>query len=205
MATLVVAIAVAAMIALGLWQLRRLHWKEALIARYSAAADLPPVAFPDRYPVTDAVLFRHASAQCPKVTGWAIEAGRSRAGTPGWRHIATCATPPGRPAVRVNLGVSDRPTAPAWAGGAVSGIITWAPQHDSLIARMLGRAPPPEPMIVAEQPAPGLAAAMPPSVADIPNNHLSYAVQWFLFAATAVVIYALALRRRMIADGGRAS
>ncbi len=30
----------------------------------------------------------------------------------------------------------------------------------------------------------------------MPNNHLSYAVQWFSFAATALIIYALALRRR---------
>jgi surfeit locus 1 family protein len=30
----------------------------------------------------------------------------------------------------------------------------------------------------------------------VPNNHLAYAVQWFLFAGVAAVIYALALRRR---------
>ena len=71
-----------------------------------------------------------------------------------------------------------------------------------MIARMWGRAVPGEPMIVADAPAPGLEASTPPSVADIPNNHLSYAVQWFLFAATATAIYMIALRRRMIADRG---
>jgi surfeit locus 1 family protein len=30
----------------------------------------------------------------------------------------------------------------------------------------------------------------------VPNNHLSYAIQWFFFATTAVVIYVLALRKR---------
>jgi surfeit locus 1 family protein len=30
----------------------------------------------------------------------------------------------------------------------------------------------------------------------VPNNHLAYAVQWFLFAAVASVIYVLALRWR---------
>ena len=35
-----------------------------------------------------------------------------------------------------------------------------------------------------------------PDPRDVPNNHLSYAVQWFLFALTAVVIYILALRKR---------
>ena len=31
----------------------------------------------------------------------------------------------------------------------------------------------------------------------MPNNHLAYAVQWFLFALTALVIYAIALRKRL--------
>jgi surfeit locus 1 family protein len=39
-------------------------------------------------------------------------------------------------------------------------------------------------------------ASAPPSPDNIPNNHLSYAVQWFLFAGIAGVIYALALRQR---------
>lgn len=39
-------------------------------------------------------------------------------------------------------------------------------------------------------------ASAPPSPDTIPNNHLSYAVQWFLFAGIAAVIYALALRQR---------
>jgi len=31
----------------------------------------------------------------------------------------------------------------------------------------------------------------------VPNNHLAYAVQWFLFALVAGVIYVIALRRRL--------
>jgi cytochrome oxidase assembly protein ShyY1 len=33
-------------------------------------------------------------------------------------------------------------------------------------------------------------------VADIPNNHLAYAVQWFVFAGVAAAIYAILLWRR---------
>tara|TARA_B100000749_G_scaffold250516_1_gene215647 strand:+ start:41 stop:217 length:177 start_codon:yes stop_codon:yes gene_type:complete len=51
-------------------------------------------------------------------------------------------------------------------------------------------------MLIARSAPPGLKPLAPPSVADLPNNHLAYAVQWFLFAAVAVVIYILALRRR---------
>jgi surfeit locus 1 family protein len=50
---------------------------------------------------------------------------------------------------------------------------------------------------VADPPLAGLAANARPDPADIPNNHWSYAVQWFLFAGTALVIYALALRKRL--------
>jgi surfeit locus 1 family protein len=41
-----------------------------------------------------------------------------------------------------------------------------------------------------------LVASAPPSPATIPNNHLNYAVQWFLFAGIAALIYFLALRQR---------
>ena len=42
----------------------------------------------------------------------------------------------------------------------------------------------------------GLDQLAPPDPRDMPNNHLSYAVQWFLFALTALVIYFLALRKK---------
>jgi surfeit locus 1 family protein len=31
----------------------------------------------------------------------------------------------------------------------------------------------------------------------IPNNHRSYAVQWFAFALIALIIYGLAVRKRL--------
>ena len=80
------------------------------------------------------------------------------------------------------MGWSTEPTNPAWTGGMVEGMI--APDSHSIIR------------LVATNPAPGLVASAPPSLDDIPNNHLAYAVQWFLFALIAAVIYALALRRR---------
>ena len=52
-------------------------------------------------------------------------------------------------------------------------------------------------MIVSDSPAPGLVRTAPPNPADIPNNHLSYAFQWFAFAAAALIIYVLALRTRL--------
>jgi surfeit locus 1 family protein len=46
----------------------------------------------------------------------------------------------------------------------------------------------------------GLEPLAAPDPANVPNNHLSYAVQWFFFAATALLIYALALRKRWRSD-----
>jgi surfeit locus 1 family protein len=51
-------------------------------------------------------------------------------------------------------------------------------------------------MLVSDRAAPGLVRSKTPSATDIPNNHRAYAVQWFLFAGVALLIYALALRRR---------
>ena len=61
---------------------------------------------------------------------------------------------------------------------------------------MAGKAPPLRLMIVSDAPAPGLAVSPLPNPSSVPNNHFSYAVQWFLFAGIAVIIYVLALRRR---------
>jgi cytochrome oxidase assembly protein ShyY1 len=70
------------------------------------------------------------------------------------------------------------------------------PSNAPLIARLFAKQPPPSPMIVSEEPAPGLAPSAQPDPSSIPNNHLSYAVQWFIFAVLALIIYGIALRQR---------
>ena len=44
--TILVALAVATMIGLGIWQLERRQQKEALLASYAAAAGKPPIGWP---------------------------------------------------------------------------------------------------------------------------------------------------------------
>ena len=51
-------------------------------------------------------------------------------------------------------------------------------------------------MLIADKPAPGLSPNEAPDLDSVPNNHLAYGVQWFLFAGVAGIIYVLALRRR---------
>src|SRR3546814_17875052 len=45
-ATLIVALAVAAMIGLGVWQLQRMTWKDGLLNSYASAQGLPSIDWP---------------------------------------------------------------------------------------------------------------------------------------------------------------
>ncbi|WP_109807767.1 SURF1 family protein [Sphingosinithalassobacter portus] len=196
--TLLVALAVAAMIALGIWQLDRRDWKLGLIERYSGNLEKPEIAFP-RPPVGERYLFRRAHGFCLRTTGWQTRAGHSVDGTTGYRQIAECATGGAEgPVLLVDMGVTSDPKAqPQWRGGPVRGVIGAAPGSESVIGSALsGKSAPILLMLVSDTPAPGLQATQPPDPASLPNNHLAYAVQWFLFAAVAVIIYLLALRRR---------
>ncbi|MDO7843975.1 SURF1 family protein [Sphingomonas immobilis] len=194
-ATILVALAVAAMIALGVWQLQRRHEKEALIVRLAQNRDLPAVAFP-RLKTDDTLLFRRATAFCLQPVSWSNEGGHDAKGGPGWRQIAQCRTGAEGPGFAVQIGIGHSPTAkPDWKGGVVRGYLAYAPDHQPIIAAAFGGAPKTL-MLVADPPLAGLGANPPADLSSVPNNHLAYAVQWFVFAAIAAIIYAVALRRR---------
>ncbi|BBD99824.1 SURF1 family protein [Sphingobium amiense] len=201
--TLVVLLAIAVMIGLGVWQLQRRGEKAQALAFAAANPARPSIAFPRLPPVDPAILFRPSSVNCLRVVGWQVEAGRAADGSTGYRHIAQCATGAEGPGVLVAIGVGQKPDdRPQWTGGPVRGWISEEPDHRALLTRIAGKAPPLRPMLIAAAAPPGLKPLAPPSVDDIPNNHLAYAVQWFFFAAVAAIIYILALRRRNIAAGG---
>ena len=201
-ATLLVLAAVAVMIGLGFWQLQRKGEKEAQLAVLQSNPSLPAIAYPPMAPVDTTLLFRPTSVNCLRVIGWQVEGGKAANGQTGFRHIAQCATGAEGPGALVNMGVDQHGDwKPTWNGGHVTGWLSEEPDHRSLFSRMLGSAPPLRPMLVSGAPASGLTAAAVPKADDVPNNHLAYAVQWFLFAGIALIIYALALRRRMKDDG----
>ena len=184
--TIVVLIAVGIMIRLGFWQIDRMHQKDALLVRYAAAesysADVQPAQFGgDR----DAVLYRHTAFTCGNVTAQLGIAGLSANGESGIAHTVQCQAPTNGASVPVNvtLGWSINPASPQWQDGPVAGIV--APMGKTGVR------------VVADPPLAGLAANARPDPKDLPNNHWSYAIQWFLFALTALVIYGLALRKRL--------
>ena len=192
-ATILVALAVASMIGLGVWQLQRRTEKLAVLKVLAANPTKPPIAFPQP-PIGDDLLFRRAGAFCLKPVSFALEG----AGAAGFRVIAQCSTGAEGPGFAVQLGTTENPHfKSSWTGGAVSGTIGHTPSDTPLIAGLFGKSPPATLMLIADTPAPGLKPNTVPSIDSIPNNHLAYAVQWFLFAAIAAIIYALALRRRL--------
>lgn len=189
--TIVVAGAVAVMIGLGIWQLQRATWKERLLTDYAAAAalaalDFDPLLGGDR-PLPP-LAFRRVLVTCAArdaLPEW--RGGRSRAGQSGYVALVPCR--PGTEGLvgrlRVNAG---------WSA---------LPQRDrrlsltGIVAGTLGADVAGEPLVLtAATPVAPLAASAPANIADVPNNHLFYAAQWFFFAGLAVLIYVLALRRR---------
>ncbi|WP_430635487.1 SURF1 family cytochrome oxidase biogenesis protein [Sphingomonas hankookensis] len=139
--TLIVLIAVAAMVALGLWQLQRRAEKAVLIARATANLDRPAQPLPRR--ITDDLLFARVTAECARVADWTMGAGRTTEGAPGYRHIAACVSPTGQ-RFRVDMGVASDPgLRPVWAGGAVAGTLSHAPGGPTLLDRLRGHAPRP--------------------------------------------------------------
>ncbi|SFP77613.1 SURF1 family cytochrome oxidase biogenesis protein [Sphingomonas rubra] len=189
--TIVVTLAVATMIALGLWQLLdRLPRKEAFLVQLATNPAKPVIAFPRD--ADEALLFRRASAVCPAPTSIRL----AGAGASGYRAIAECPPAGDQPALAVQLGTTRDPNAhPRWAGGPVVGHLAHAPTGQSLIGAALDPAPP-RLMLVASPPAAGLQPNPAPDVDAVPNNHLAYAGQWFFFAAVAAIIYVLAVARR---------
>jgi cytochrome oxidase assembly protein ShyY1 len=196
-ATVVVAIAVAAMIALGIWQYQRAGEKERLLALYQRnIAMSSDVMFPELGRVPDRAMFRHSGVVCLEVVGWRSEGGRAPGGGGTTRYIADCRTGAEGPGATVQVGTSDEPNLKQlWNGGVVRGWISTAPDHRGLIDRMLG-APPPRAMLVMTDPVAGLKPNAAPDLGAIPNNHIAYMWQWFFFAAIALAIYAIALRQR---------
>jgi cytochrome oxidase assembly protein ShyY1 len=185
--TILVAAAVALMIWAGFWQIRRSHENEQLLAQYRASAKLPPIAFPTAPVNGQLPLFRWATGFCQRVVGEREAGGRNRKGDVGWAHILDCATGGEGPGMAVEIGWSKNPDAKAnWHGGLVSGMIV--PDRLHRIRLVAASAPP------------GLEPAGLPSAEDAvpvtPGRNRMYALQWFSFAAIALIIYALAVRKR---------
>ena len=195
--TLLVLLAAGYMVHLGLWQLDRLHQKESRIAQAQAAqkdSSLVSIGVVWREKQADVWDYRRTHFWCQQVMSTNMVSGRNAAGEAGWAQVVRCLTAPVmtqtfRPTqgaqgvlADVVIGWSKQPKPVAWQGGEVLGRIAPGGEFRH--------------HVVADPPLGGMVANAQPDPRTLPNNHLSYAVQWFLFAITALVIYGLALWRR---------
>ena len=183
--TIIVLLAVPTMIALGVWQLGRAEWKEALLARLAANRTAPMIDAPaELSPRKDELSFRRVRVVCANVVDLDPTAARSVTGITGYRQLVRCERTEGEPLL-ISLGVATDPTArvDVAPGSAFTG-------------PLVPRSSAPVFLLVSDTPVGALAAEAPPGADTISNSHRGYAVQWFLFALMLSVIYGVYLRRR---------
>ncbi|MBW7056900.1 SURF1 family protein [Paracoccus bogoriensis] len=204
----------AVLIQLGLWQLDRRDWKEGLLAEIVEGINAPPVPLPDQIDPSMKYLPVMVSGT---TTGAEIDVlSHTREQGAGYQIVSRFITDDGR-AILVDRGFVpqqmrrvERPPVRLQITGNLhwpqdASASTPAPNLDENIwfARDV------EQMAATLDTLPVLVVAsfvqgdnqgarpIPVAVEGIPNNHLSYAIQWFLIAATwAVMTLALIWRIR---------
>lgn len=219
--TVVTAIALAMLVALGVWQLQRLAWKRDLLAHIGALQSAPARPI-DQVLTTDAGLdFARVTVACPGLASAPYVKLYSLVdGQIGVRLISACVLTTGPyGSVLVDRGflaetVTQRPaqsvsTVPTAVTGVLrqpdkANFVTPAPQNDQWYARDVAamaktlKADRPAPvMLFAETSTnPELKGLQPIAVpAEISNRHLEYALTWFGLAAALLGVYSAVLVR----------
>jgi surfeit locus 1 family protein len=215
--------AFALLIGLGVWQLKRLAWKEALIAEIETRTKAPPITLADA--VAIAREGRDPSYYRVKVEGafdhtkelylYAVSEGRV-----GW-HVITPLKTGASDVVLLDRGFvpdalkspASRPQGELAGAVAVTGIVripemqgSFTPDNEveanrwfwrdlQAMARSIGAAEVAPFYLEAEKSdVPGGWPEGGQTRLDIPNNHLQYAITWFLLAAALLVIYGVYVR-----------
>ena len=211
--TIATLIAFAILCGLGVWQVKRLAWKEDLLARIEVlktAPAQPLAAVMARAEKGEDIGWTRVSVEClsdkpetlPLVYG-------VRDGDIVWRATAICRTSAaGYGAILLDLGVvkalTGQPTpapiavaAPAQAVGVLMAPKQLGGDRAATVARFAADKPAPYILMVetATPVPPGVTPA--PLPAEISNRHLEYALTWFGLAVTLLFIYAAMLWRKM--------
>ena len=209
-------IGAAILIGLGVWQLQRKEWKEAILADIDARILAAPVTLP---PAPDAEADRYLPVTATgRFTGQRLEVLVSRKQIGAGVRIVEVFETGGR-RVMVDRGFvaeADRGAAPGADATTVTGNLHWPAEVDSFtpppdektglwFARdvpAMAAALQAEPLLIVarEATAPGIEP-LPVDNSGIPNDHLGYAVQWFGLAAvwlgmTAYLLWRI--RRRTV-------
>jgi surfeit locus 1 family protein len=195
--TLLTFVMLTTLIGLGIWQLQRRAWKHELIRTLVAAQTLPPLEPVDYFKAITgeaSVQYRRAELPCSpgKVLPYDLKGGSSRNGDSGYLVLVSCRPNRRPPDIVAVAGWTRRPDAarqPVAVDTVFKGLIIERPY-----GRLPGR---PQFMLIPDAAVPPLEPSRLPTPDDIPDNHLSYAFQWFGLAAALMVIYGLWLRRHL--------
>ena len=223
--TLITLPAIVVCLALGLWQVQRLHWKEALIAQRAVASTAPPVAPPQTLAEARRLDLRRIADDGVFLNDREILAHAiGPQGGAGFNVLTPLREADGRVVVVnrgfVPVGLKDRARRQAGEPHGVvhvSGRLRLPPQEKPGWF-VPDNAPQRGEWYWIDLPAmlqvDGLTGAAPfyidadatpnpggwpqgaASLPVLPNNHLQYAITWFSLAAAALVIYLLSQRRR---------
>lgn len=201
----------AVFVSLGLWQLHRLEWKEGILAEIEAQIGAEPVALPlAPDPQADKYLPVALSGRFEPEELYVLVSSRDYGA--GFRLITPFVTEDGRRVmvdrgfVRTEMREAPRSFGPArfvgnlhWpddrTGSTPEDDVAgnwWYARDVAKMAGVLGT----EPVLVIarSQTDPGILP-MPVTTEGIRNKHFEYAMTWFLFAATWVVMTGFALWR----------
>lgn len=210
----------AVLVALGVWQLQRLDWKEGVLARIEARIAAAPGPVPAE---PDPAAQRYLPVRATGTTGARelhVLVSDKTLGA-GFRIVTAFETDTGRRLLLDRGFVPDeaKDDARPSADLTVTGNLHWPDERDVFtpendragnwwFARDVDRmaqALDTEPVLIVaratEPPQPGIRP-LPVGTEAIPNNHLGYAVQWFGMAAVWLGMTAY-LIRRMTARAGR--
>jgi len=220
--TIASAAVFAVLVALGVWQVQRLQWKEGLIARAEAASQVLPEA-PAYVLGAENPEFSRVALICPGLaTASFVELQTIHEGQPGVRLISACRHPgypqtllvdrgfvPDNISARPPVSASEAPVqlvaqvratpAPGPMALAAEGRRFFA-RDNAAMARVLGLDGPTAPwtLFATTSSNPEWLALKPSAPpAAFANNHLGYAITWFGLALALAGVYIALLRRKL--------
>ena len=201
--SIITAVGILILCGLGKWQLDRREWKRDLIARLAAAPNLPdvtPAEFRAAMMGDTSIQYRRARIDCRAGAKkpYDLRPGSSASGTSGFFVVVSC---------RPNNRPPDIVAVAGWTRRVDAGEMSLNLDHELagvVIENPYGQAEGrPRFMLIPDAAIPPLARPQQPSAADLPDNHLAYAGQWFGLAVALAAIYGLWLRRRMVAPAAK--
>ncbi len=207
-------IGAAILISLGVWQLRRLEWKETVLAQIEARIVANPVALPAT-PDPDADRFLPVKVS-GDILGSTIRVLVSQKSEGAGYRLINAMDLDGR-RILVDRGfvrLQQTPPEPPFENVTVTGNLHWPQERDSytpdndraaniwfarevgVLAQELGTDPV---LVIARETSfdDSPVTPLPVGSEGIPNDHLGYAVQWFGLAAVWLAMLGLFMRRLM--------